>query len=145
MKKTNPGQYQLELEMSGMTEDEINKYANSSDKSHKEYQVMTAVTKFSLMPKETINRVTGLKLENVEVFFENGDKENWGSFKFNPKNTYLQDKNYNLQISKTLKNTGKTLDDYCTIKHIKADIVMNTTDETNKVIGHIDNDITPNK
>ena len=32
---------------------------------------------------------------------------------------------------------------YFKTNHIKADIVINTTDETNKVIGHIDHDVVP--
>ena len=50
---------------------------------------------------------------------------------------------YDFQISKTLKDTGENIDEYYAINHIKADIVINTTDETNKVIGHIDEDIVP--
>lgn len=99
----------------------------------------SALVSYSLMPRETITRMTGLVVSNVEVTLENGEKENWGSFSYTPKNKYLKDSNYKFTLSKTLENK----EDYYTISHIRADIVMNTTDEKNVVIGHIDNDITP--
>lgn len=141
--ETNPEQYKQELQFSGMTEEEVIKYGSSSGTNHTDYQVGMAVTKFSLMPRETITRVTGLAVTNIEVSLENGETENWGTYTFNPKDLYLQDTNYKFSISKTLEDSDKSIEDYYTISHIKADIVMNTTDETNVVIGHINEDITP--
>ena len=40
-------------------------------------------------------------------------------------------------------NADDNIDAYFKTTHIKADIVINTTDETNKVIGHIDSDVVP--
>lgn len=116
---------------------------NGLDTNYRDYQVGTAVTKFSLMPRETITRITGLALYNTEVTLENGKTEKWGNFKFNPKDMYIRDTNYDFRISKTLGETGENIDQYYTISHIKADIVINTTDAKNKVIGHINEDITP--
>lgn len=141
--ETNPEQYKQELQFSGMTEEEVIKYGSSSGTNHTDYQVGMAVTKFSLMPRETITRVTGLAVTNIEVSLENGETENWGTYTFNPKDLYLQDTNYKFTISKTLEDSDKSIEDYYTISHIKADIVMNTTDETNVVIGHINEDIIP--
>ena len=143
LKENNPQQYKLELEQSGMTEDEWTKYLNKSSTNHKDYQIGTAVTKFSLMPKETITRVTGLRLTNVEVSFDNGGTENWGNFTFNADETYLQDTNYKFSITKTLGEKGENIEKYYKISHIKADIVINTTDEKNLVIGHINEDVAP--
>lgn len=60
LKEHNPNKYQLEMDMGGMSEAEMYKYANYSMKDHTNYQVVAAVVKFSLMPRETINRVTGI-------------------------------------------------------------------------------------
>lgn len=118
---------------------------NGEDVDTLDYQVGNAVFKFSLMPKESITRITGVSLQNVQVFFEDGGSENWGDFVFkNYKTAYIQDMNYNFQISKNLKRTGETIDEYYKINHIKGDIVINTTNENNKIIGHIDEDIMPN-
>lgn len=106
-------------------------------------QVGVVKTTFSLMPRESITRVTGLEVKDIEVSFENGEKENWGTYSFNsPKDKYIVNSNYDFSISHQIKD-GKSLEDYYTVSHIKGDIVMNTTDATNVVVGHIDNDVTP--
>ena len=118
---------------------------NGEDTNYRDYQVGTAVFKYSLMPRESITRITGMSLKNVEVSFDGGGSENWGDFYFKSyKTAYIQDLSYDFQITKTLKDTGENIDEYYAINHIKADIVINTTDETNKVIGHIDENIVPN-
>lgn len=141
LKEHNPNQYKLEMDMGGMSEAEMYKYANYTMKDHTAYQAVVSVVKFSLMPRETINRVTGISLKNIEVSFDGGGSENWGSFKFDPKTSYLKDNNYKFSITKTLED--KSIEEYYKINHIKADIVINTTDEKNKVVGHINQDITP--
>ena len=143
LRESNPSQYQLELQTSGITDEEVKNYVSSPSTNHQDYQVGQAVTKFSLMPKETITRVTGLVVANVEVTLENGKTENWGNYKFKPKDMYLQDTNYKFSMTRTLKNTGENIEEYYSISHIKADIIMNTTDRQNVVIGHINKDITP--
>lgn len=142
LKDADPGQYELETSMNGLTDEEIENYEPSSS-THRDYQVGDALIKFSLMPRETITRMTSLSVSNIEVVFENGETENWGSYKFNPNDYYLQDNNYRFSITHTLGKTGENIDKYYSISHIKADIVMNTTDKTNVVIGHINEDITP--
>lgn len=143
LQQNNPEQYKVELQLSGMTEDEWPKYLNTGSTNHQDYQVGKAIIKFSLMPKETITRVTGLKVTNIEVSFDNGEKENWGTCTYEPNSYYDKDTNYDFSISKVLEGNGKTVEDYYKITHIKADIVMDTTDNTNVVIGHINSDVTP--
>lgn len=142
MNETNPEQYKKELQSSGLTEEEVIKYGNYKI-NHTDYQVATAVIEFSLMPRETITRITSLEVTNVEVSLENGETENWGTFTFEPDEMYLQDSNYKFSITKSLEDSDKSIEEYYNVTHIKADIVMNTTDETNVVIGHINEDITP--
>lgn len=114
-----------------------------SNTNHQDYQVGSAITKFSFMPKETITRVTGLVVTNIEVTLKNGQTEKWGNAEFNPNDKYFKDTNYDFKITHQLKGMGKNIDEYYSISHIKADIVMNTTDKQNVVIGHINEDITP--
>lgn len=142
LKTAQPEQYELELELSGITDEEVENF-EPTELNYRDYQVKTAVTQFSIMPKEDIARVTGLSLENVEVFFENGDKENWGSYDYEPDDFYIRDVNYDFQFTADLNNSAKTIEEYYNVTHIKADIVIDTTDESNKVIGHLDEDIVP--
>lgn len=143
LKQNNPEQYKLELQLSGMTEDEWPKYLNAGSINHRDSQVGKAITKFSLMPKETITRVTGLKLANVEVSLDGGKTENWGTFTFETKDAYIKDMNYDFSISKILGEKGENIDEYYKITHIKGDIVINTTEKTNLVIGHLNEDVKP--
>ena len=119
-------------------------YENGEDVDYRDYQVLEAVTEFTLMPREDITRITSLAIENVEVTFQDGESENWGSFIYTPDEYYLQDVGYDFKFTKTLDDNGKSIEEYYLITHIKGDIVINTTDEVNKVIGHLDEDITPN-
>ena len=116
---------------------------NGENIDYSDYQVIDAITKFSFMPKELINRVVDFRVTNVEVTFENGENENWGEFIYEPDTVYYPDEKYDFKFTKTLDDTNKSIEDYYSISHISADIVINTTDETDKVIGHIDKDITP--
>ena len=110
---------------------------------YRDYQVIGVITEFSFMPKELINRVVDFKVTNVEVTFENGESEKWGEFIYEPNTAYYPDEKYDFKFTKTLNETNKSIEEYYAITHIKADIVVNTTDETNKIIGHLDEDITP--
>ena len=143
LKESNPDQYEFELQTSEFSDEEIENYDENSGTDHEDYQVLEVITKYSIMPKETISRVTAFSLENVIVTFENGDSEAWGSYIYEPDDMYFEDSNYDFQFTKTLENSNKTIEEYYTITNIKADIVINTTDEMNKVIGHLDADITP--
>lgn len=116
--------------------------ASATNGNYQDYQVGSAITKFSLMPRETITRVTGLAVSNIEVDLGNGKTENWGTYTFEPKDMYVENVNYDFEISRELGDMGESIEDYNSISHIKADIVINTTDAKNMVIGHINEDIT---
>ena len=47
-------------------------YENGEDVDYRDYQVLEAVTEFTLMPREDITRITSLAIENVEVTFQDG-------------------------------------------------------------------------
>ncbi len=115
--------------------------ASATNGNYQNYQVGSAITKFSLMPRETITRVTGLAVSNIEVDLGNGKTENWGTYTFEPKDMYIENVNYDFKITHQLGDMGEKIEDYYSISHIKADIVINTTDATNMVIGHINEDI----
>ena len=46
-------------------------------------------------------------------------------------------------VVKLYTKADDNIDAYYKTNHIKADIVVNTTSETNKVIGHINQDVVP--
>ena len=75
--------------------------------------------------------------ENFKVTYENGVTEDLGSITFNNKNTYLANNEYGFHYK------YYTNEDVRNQKvHISADIVIDTLNEQNKVIGHLDYDVT---
>lgn len=104
---------------------------------------------FGILPTKDINNIRSIWLHNVEVTYTDY------SLKYeHPKVEYYDDVEDNLEF-KITKNFEKDnyYKFYCkliehsvpnrdNIKHIKADIMVNTTTEDNIVIGLIDNDVT---
>ena len=103
---------------------------------------------FGIVPTKDINNIRSIWLRNLEITYSD----------YNLKFEHLQVNYYdnvedNLEFKKT-KNLEKDnyYGFYCkliehsvpnrdNIKHIKADIMVNTTTEDNIVIGHIDHDV----
>ena len=92
---------------------------------------------FKIIPKETITGINAVRLENFKITYENGETEDLGTITFNNKNTYLQGKQYTFTYHYNLDE-----DVYGQNVHIKGDIVVDTLDQKNKVIGHLDYDTT---
>lgn len=105
------------------------------------------ILEFNFMPNEYLERVTGIGLQNMEITYADGQKQNVGSGVFEEHyNTYEPNQEYSFSMEYVVDLYTKADDNinaYFNTTHIKADIVINTTDQTNKVIGHIDNDVTP--
>ena len=105
------------------------------------------IIEFSFMPTEYLERVTGIGLQNIEITYEDGQTQQAGSGVFNGhENIYNPHQEYSYSMNYVVNLHSKAddnIDAYFKTSHIKADIVVNTTDETNKVIGHIDNDVVP--
>ena len=96
-----------------------------------------AAVAFKIIPKETISGVNSFKLNNFKVTYENGVTEDLGSITFNNKNTYLANNEYGFHYK------YYTNEDVRNQKvHINADIVIDTLNEQNKVIGRLDYDTT---
>ncbi len=96
-----------------------------------------AAVAFKMIPKETISGVNSIKLHNLKVTYESGVTEDLGSITFNNKNTYLANNNeygfhYKYYTNEDVRNQKV---------HINADIVIDTLNEQNKVIGHLDYDV----
>ena len=64
-----------------------------------------------------------------------GSKDNNRDIQYS--NTLFKDNNYSSSFELKEDDIAKRTE----IKHIKGDIVVNTTTQTNLVIGHIDNDV----
>lgn len=105
------------------------------------------IIEFSFMPTEYLERVTGIGLQNIEITYSDGHTQQAGSGVFNGhENIYNPHQEYSYSMNYVVNVHSKAednIDAYFKTSHIKADIVVNTTDETNKVIGHIDNDVVP--
>ena len=101
----------------------------------------------SFIPKERINEVNDIKFTNLEITYENGKTQKIADGSFNNDNTYLEGNEYKYKykfdIDDECLNGNEQLTDLLVPVHIKGDIVIDTLKEKNKVIGHIDYDITP--
>ena len=122
-------------------------YANTVSGATVDERPIKGTIKFSFMPKEYIERVTGIGLKNIEVTYSDGQTQKAGSGVFNgheniynPHQEYSYSMNYVVNI---YTKADDNIDAFYKTNHIKADIVVNTTSETNKVIGHINQDVVP--
>lgn len=149
LNKTNPELYKNELPYSGMTEEDVIKYWNYSDTSSKNNggSSFFGVLYFSIIPKETISNVNELRLDNVEITYNDGQTQKLGNIIYSQYNAYMPGNQYDFKYSYDIDNShlkgNEQLTDLLVPVHIKGDIVVNTLNEKNKVIGHIDYDVTP--
>ena len=92
---------------------------------------------FKMVPKETISGVNSFKLNNVKITYENGAFDDLGSITFNNKNAYFENQEYGFHYKYYPDEDvrGQKV-------HINADIVVDTLNQQNKVIGHLDYDTT---
>ena len=122
-------------------------YANVVSSGAVDERPIKGTVEFTFMPTEYIERVTSIGLQNLEITYSDGQVQKAGSGTFNThENIYNphQEYSYNMNYVVDLYTKAEqNIDAYFKTTHIKADIVINTTDETNKVIGHIDNDVVP--
>ena len=113
---------------------------------------------FSIVPKTDYNHLMNIRLENVEIGYDGYDSDNYesmplkydanendnGGFKYTDAlaKNYLYSFYFNFDVAKEGLNHSQNSEALQSIKHIKADIVIDTTTESNVVIGHIDSDVT---
>ena len=92
---------------------------------------------FKIIPKETISGVNSFRVDNFKIIYENGKTEDLGTITFDNKNSYLQGNQYTFSYKYYLNEdvSGQKV-------HIKGDIVVDTLNQQNKVIGHLDYDTT---
>lgn len=122
-------------------------YATTLSGGTSDERPITGIIKFSFMPKEYLEMVTGIGLRNIEITYKNGQKQDEGSGTFSQYyNNYNPHQEYSYSMNYVVNLYPKADDNivaYFDTTHIKADIVINTTDEVNRVIGHIDSDVVP--
>ena len=103
---------------------------------------------FEISPKDSLNDVIDLSFENIEVTYSDGSLQKVEGYHFrNGSGELNKDKNYSFPVPYTLDqklwNESIPLTEFYGNAHVKADMVINTSTETNKVIGHIDTETTP--
>lgn len=96
-----------------------------------------AAVAFKIVPKETISGVNSFKVNNFKVTYENGQTDDLGTVTFKNRNAYLQNKEYSLHHNYQVNQNV-----YKQKVHVSGDIVVDTLDEQNKVIGRLDFDTT---
>lgn len=122
-------------------------YANVVSSGTVDERPITGIIDFSFMPTKYLERVTSIGLKNIEIKYSDGQTQKVGSGVFNGhENIYNPHQEYSYSMNYVVNLHTKAddnIDAYFKTNHIKADIVINTTSETNKVIGHIDQDVVP--
>lgn len=122
-------------------------YANVVSSGTVDERPIKGTIEFSFMPKDYLERVTSIGLQNIEITYSDGQTQQAGSGVFNGhENIYNPHQEYSYSMNYVVNLYTKAddnIDAYFRTNHIKADIVINTTDEVNKVIGHIDHDVVP--
>lgn len=122
-------------------------YANVVSSGSVDERPIKGIIEFSFMPNQYLERVTGIGLQNIEITYADGQTQDAGSGTFSEYyNIYNPHQEYPYSMTYVVDLYTKADDNiaaYFDTTHIKADIVINTTDEVNKVIGHIDNDVVP--
>ena len=124
---------------------ELVKYWSKNIKSDMDYHLDFDM---DFVPTKTIDHIRSFELQNIEVTYGDEvvkfspakikyytDKDNNRDIKYG--DTIIKDNYYSFTFE--LKEDG--VDKRTEIKHIKGDIVTNTTTQDNLVIGHIDNDV----
>ena len=96
---------------------------------------------FSFMPKEDIDRVTGLKFTNLELTYSNGSVDNIGSHSFDYYNTYYASEEYSYKSHFRIPQDD-VVDAYNKITHIKGEIIVEKADGSEVCIAHVDQDVT---
>lgn len=113
---------------------------------------------FSIVPKTDYNHLMNIRLENVEIGYDGYDSDNYDSVSLNYENNendnillsqfnslskdYLYTFYFKFKVEKEGFSVEQNSEALKSINHIKADIVIDTTTESNVVIGHIDSDVT---
>lgn len=135
------------VDVTSVTLDHKYFYANSVSGGTIEERPIKGILDFSFMPKENIDRVTGIGLQNVKFTYANGQTEAGKSCVFNShENVYISGLEYSysfiyqVQLYKLAEDNIRA---YFDTTHVSGDIVVNTTSDINKVIGHIDKDVVP--
>lgn len=117
----------------------------------------SGVVIFSIVPKTDLTHITGIRLENVEIIYDGYDSDNYDSLSLYYENNendnillsqfntlskdYLYTFYFKFDVTKEGLDYHQNEEAVKSIKHIKADIVIDTTTENNVVIGHINNDV----
>lgn len=119
--------------------------------------VASGVFKFSIVPNKDLRHITEIRLENVEIDYEGYDSDKYDSaplkYKVDEndnggfKATDALDKHYlysfyfKFGVAKDGLNYYQNEEAVQSINHVKADIVIDTTTDSEVVIGHIDKDV----
>ena len=122
-------------------------YATTTSGQSSDERPIKGTIEFTFMPKDYIERVTGIGLRNIVITYDDGQTQNAGYGVFNGhENVYSPNREYSYNMNYVVDlypSADDNINQYFRTTHVKAEIVVNTTSETNKVIGYIDSDVVP--
>lgn len=96
---------------------------------------------FSFMPKEDIDRVTGLRFDNLELTYSDGSVDKIaGSGHFDYQNTYFASTEYSYEKPFKIPQDD-VVAAYNSITHINGEIVAEKADGSEVIIAHVDEDV----
>ena len=96
--------------------------------------------------KETIEDVNEITIKNYEVTYQDGSVQKLDNFTFSVDGDIVKDDNFTLscqyELNQSLWNESIKLKDFYGNAHVKGDVYVYTETDADKLIGHIDNDVT---
>lgn len=100
----------------------------------------------NITAKETIDDINKFTLANAEVTYQDGSVQKLENISYSAGGDLMKDSDVSLpfqfKLDQSLWNESIKLKDFYGSAHVKGDIYVKTDGEANKLIGHIDNDVT---
>ena len=119
------------------------KMVNSSSVS--KYDIKLGML-INITAKETMNNINKFKLSNVEVTYKDGSVQKIKNVTYSAGGDLIKNEKASLpfeyKLNQSLWNESIKLKDFYGNAHVKGDIYIKTDNGEDKLIGHIDNDVT---
>ena len=117
---------------------------SNSGSSKSQYDIGLGLL-INLKAKDTKKDLEEITLKNLEVKYQDGSVQKLDNFTFECDGGIVKDDNISLpcqfKLDQSLWNESIKLKDFYGNAHVKGDIYAKINGESNKLIGHIDNDV----
>lgn len=142
------GEFEVVTDYNSKNQAELDMVSTSdknTEKSSQNYDIKLGMI-VNITAKETIDDINKFTLSNVEITYQDGSVQKIENISYTAGGDLNKDQNFSIpfqfKLDKNLWNESIKLKDFYGNAHVKGDIYINTDAEADKLIGHIDNDVT---